>query len=122
MKIKEFIKYKGITTERVETFHKRNGHDSIDLHELLEEYEALKTVIPFKESDRAKQLAVLLYCKFKIILQPAIKRRYTANSVIKFEMKDKQENVYYFNGLVQDFVAGSALILLNNNTFSLEDF
>lgn len=122
MNTTEFLKERNVISETVQTW---NGNDfgTINLSELLEEFATGEKKESFKTSDRAKQLAELLNDQFGLHLFPAVKRRYRNNEKIKFEMKDSNTaQIYYFHGLVQDFLSNNAVIKNKQGNIILEDF
>jgi hypothetical protein len=81
-----------------------------------EEYEE------FKYSQRAYKLSLIIDLNFEVELLPKIKRRYRNNEEIKFEMHTASSKVYFFKGLVQDFLSKEAVIKKEGQSFILEDF
>ncbi len=74
----------------------------------------------FRHSQRAEQMMYLIYQLFDIKLKPEIHRRYTANETVKFEMRDEAGKVYFFEGLVKEFLEPSIDVSLRDkSTFHL---
>lgn len=76
----------------------------------------------FKFSQRAYKLSLEIDLQFEIQLLPRIKRRYRNNEVVKFEMHTAAGKIYYFDGLVQDFLSREAVIKQKNDHFIMENF